>query len=205
MSDLQCPATILVARHGDASYVETWFSDEGGWLTAAGRQQATTLAQALAGRRISRVWTSDVSRAVQTAEIVAHHLGVGVIAHKSLREVFIGDLVGQPFDIGSLQTVTRQWFAGDLAAAFPGGESGHDVVDRWRNQLQAIADEHRGETVLVVGHQTAAGIAVPTLCRGVRPSWVQHHQLDNCSYAEMLIDADDWVLVGWPEGPADAG
>ena len=65
MSDLQCPATILVARHGDAPYVETWFSDEGGWLTAAGRQQATTLAQALAGRRISRVWTSDVSRAVQ--------------------------------------------------------------------------------------------------------------------------------------------
>jgi probable phosphoglycerate mutase len=201
MSDLFCAATLLVARHGDASYVETWFSDEGGWLSPEGRAQARALAAELTGRRISRVWCSDTSRAVQTAEIVAAELGLAggsaVVAHKSLREVGIGDLLGQPFDLEEIHGVTEQWFDGDLTMAFPGGESGKDVVARYAGQLAAIADEHRGETVLVIAHQTAAAITISTLAGNVPPSFGEHHQLDNGEYAELEVDADGWRLVGW--------
>ena len=75
MSDLMCAARLVVARHGDASYVESYFSDEGGSLTPEGRAQALALATALAGERVAHVWTSDTSRAVQTAEIAAARLG----------------------------------------------------------------------------------------------------------------------------------
>ncbi len=77
-SQLHCPATFVVARHAEAEFVETWFSDEGGSLTSTGRAQARRLGESLAGRRIAGVWTSDASRAVQTGEIAAAVLGVRV-------------------------------------------------------------------------------------------------------------------------------
>ena len=86
MSDLFCAATLVLARHGDTEYVEDWFSDEGGSLTPEGRAQAHVLADSLEQRRVASIFTSDTSRAVQTAEIVAARLRVGVTACKSLRE-----------------------------------------------------------------------------------------------------------------------
>ncbi|MGI9157321.1 MAG: histidine phosphatase family protein, partial [Marmoricola sp.] len=76
MSDLFCAATLLLARHGETAYLEDWFSDEGGWLSPDGRAQARALAEHVARRRIARIWASDTSRAVQTAEIVAAELGL---------------------------------------------------------------------------------------------------------------------------------
>ena len=106
MSDLFCPATLVVARHAKAAFVEDWFSDEGGSLTVEGRAQAHALADAMTGRRIAAIYASDVSRSVQTAEIVAAHLTVAVTACKSLREVFIGALIGTSFDTGHIDAVT---------------------------------------------------------------------------------------------------
>ena len=59
----------------------------------------------------------------------------------------------------------------DLTVAFPGGESGNDVVARYAAQLAAIADEHRGETVLVIAHQTAAAITISTMAGNVPASF----------------------------------
>ncbi|GGF47151.1 isomerase [Marmoricola endophyticus] len=197
MSDLACAATVLVARHGATDYVETWFSDEGGWLSAEGRSQARGLADALRDRRLARVWSSDTSRAVQTAELVAARVGVAaqvpVLTRRSLREADAGDLRGQPFDVHRLHEVTDRWFAGDLDARFPGGESGREVVDRYAAELAAVADEHRGETALVVGHQTALSIVVPVLTG--RTDRSRAHELANGEYAELAVDADGWRLV----------
>ncbi len=102
---------------------------------------------------------------MQTAEIAAARLGVAVTARKSLREVFIGELMGQPFDYGRIEAVSEQWYAGSLDVAFRRGRVRRRGGARHRAQLEEIADLHRGETVLVVGHQTALGIVVPTLGR----------------------------------------
>lgn len=197
MSDLACPATLIVVRHAAAEYLETWFSDEGGSLTPAGRTQAAELGQALASRRIAAVWSSDVSRAVQTAEIAAARLGVPVVVRKSLREVHVGSLLGQPFDLDALAAITRRWFDGELDARFDGGESGLEVVQRYGATLDEIADLHRGETVLVVAHQTAACITLPVRSVQVSPVYAEHHQLEHCQAAELLIDGDGWRLTRW--------
>lgn len=192
-----CPATLVVARHGDATYLDEVFSDEGGTLTDLGRSQAGALADGLDGRRVAHVWTSDSARAVQTAEIVAGRLGVGVTTRKTLREIHVGELHGQPFSIPALCAVTDHWFRGDLTASFPGGESGADVVARYAETLGEIADLHRGETVVVVAHQTAACIALPSLARNVTPGFADRHRLDTGESAELVIDSDDWALTRW--------
>ena len=195
MSDLQCAATLVVARHARAAFVEDWFSDEGGSLTPEGRAQARALADSLAGRRVASIFSSDTSRAVQTAEIVAARLRVGVTACKSLREVFLGSMIGGPFDISRIEAVTDQWYAGSLEARFEDGESGAEVVERHRRQFEEIADLHRGETALVIGHQTALGIVVPTLARNVTPAWARDNELANAQCVELENDAAGWVLT----------
>jgi probable phosphoglycerate mutase len=55
VSDLQCPARILVARHGEAMYADPdMLSDEGGWLTDLGKEQAADLGERLRGERVAR-------------------------------------------------------------------------------------------------------------------------------------------------------
>jgi broad specificity phosphatase PhoE len=146
---------------------------------------------------VASVFSSDASRAVQTAEIVAARLRISVTACKSLREVAVGSLMGEPFDLTRLDPVTEEWYAGNLDARFDQGESGHEVVERHQRQLEEIADLHRGETVLVVGHQTALGIVVPTLARDLTTAWVREHELDNTETVELEHDADGWVLRRW--------
>ena len=58
MSSLQCPARILVARHGEAEDETELVSDDGGSLTALGRRQALELGELLRGERVARVWCS---------------------------------------------------------------------------------------------------------------------------------------------------
>jgi probable phosphoglycerate mutase len=195
VSDLQCAATLIVARHAEAAFVEDWFSDEGGSLTPGGRRQAHALADSLEGRRVASIFSSDTSRAVQTAEIVAARLRVGVTACKSLREVFLGSMIGESFDLTRIDSVTEQWYAGALEARFEGGESGVEVVERHRGQFEEIADLHRGETALVVGHQTALGIVVPSLARNVTPAWARDNELANAECIELETDAEGWVLT----------
>ena len=70
------------------------------------------------------------------------------------------------------------------------------LVDRYRAQLGAIADEHRGETVLVVGHESAACAALPALC--VSPPYDDGlRRLGHGETAELEGDADGWRLVRW--------
>jgi probable phosphoglycerate mutase len=194
-----CPSTLVVARHGDASYFESRFSDEGGTLTPLGRSQAAGLAEQVRNRRIAHVWCSDTSRAVQTAEIVAATLRLTVTATPALREVDIGDLRGQDFSLAAIEAVTDRWFDGDLAATFVGGESGEAVVSRYAETFAQIADQHRGETVVVITHQTAGCIALPSVAQNVSPSYAEHHMLENGESADLVIDADSWRLVRWGE------
>jgi len=200
-----CPATLVVARHGDAEYVDAVFSDEGGTLTATGRDQAAALAEQLRDRRVAHVWCSDAARAVQTAEIVASGLGVGVTTRKTLREVDVGELDGRPFSVDAICAVTDHWFRGDLTVAFPGGETGADVIRRYGDTLAEIADLHRGENVVVVIHQTAACIALPALARNITPQYADRHRLGNGESAELVIDTDDWVLTRWGDDPREPG
>src|SRR5688500_4983542 len=95
MGDLQCAARVFVARHGEADYESELLSDDGGSLSTLGREQALALADSLTGQRLAHVYVSPMSRAVQTGEIVAARLGVGITVRQALRELSVGSFAGQ--------------------------------------------------------------------------------------------------------------
>jgi broad specificity phosphatase PhoE len=193
MSSLQCASTVLVARHAEAEYETSEWDDEGGSLSLLGRRQAAQLGEALAGRRVAHVWTSTLARAVQTAEIVAARLGIGVTTRRGLREFSSGDLAGTTRDMDPFLDTYRSWLGGDLDVRLPGGETGREVVDRFAAVLREVADAHPGETVLVVSHGGAIGLGVPALAR----LEAEPRRLGNCDTVELLADADAWVCTRW--------
>ncbi len=199
MTDLQCAARVLVARHGAADYETDLLSDGGGSLTALGRRQSANLAEVLAGERISHVYVSSESRAVQTGEIVAARLGVGVSVREALREFSVGSHAGQPVEPDPFAPTFASWLGGDLEARIDGGESGVEVVDRMSGVLAEIADAHRGESVLVVSHGGVMCMALPHLADNLVPTYSQGRALDNCAVVRLDADADGWVARCWAD------
>lgn len=203
MSDLHCPATLLVARHGDADYPHAKvLSDDGGWLTDKGKEQVRALAESLRSRNISSVWTSRLQRAVESGVIAAELLGVESRAIDGLEEFSVGALEGRDHDDPELAGVFDAWKAGHLGTFIPGGESGEQVLTRYRAALEEISDQHRGETVLVFTHGGVMSFCLPRMGRNVRNDLAAQQFLPNCAVAEISIDADDVTVHSWP-GSAD--
>jgi len=192
MTSLQCATTMVIARHGETEYESSEWNGEGGSLTLLGRKQAADLAASLAGRRVAHVWSSTLARAVQTAEIAAAVLGVGVTTRLGLCEFGPGSL-GGPRDLDPFVDTYLRWLDGDLDERLPGGESGREVADRFGAVLREIADAHPGETVLVVSHGGAIGLGVPAIAR----MDAERSRLGNCDTVEVLADADAWVCTRW--------
>ena len=151
--------TLLLARHG-----ETDWNAEGRLqghtdrpLNDYGRRQASALAEELAGDSIDAVYSSDLSRARETAEIVAGRLGLPVVIEPGLREKNWGSWEG-------LTPMERD------ATAYV-GESTEEHRDRTLRTLREIAERHPGTLVLVVTHggsirrvqAAVSGFAMPVI------------------------------------------
>lgn len=94
--DLDC---IWFCRHGQTvSNLEGWLAGSLDTpLTELGRYQAQMAAETLRGRQIERIFASPLSRAKETAQIIAEHLGVAVVTMPALAERYWGELEGRAF------------------------------------------------------------------------------------------------------------
>jgi probable phosphoglycerate mutase len=196
VSDLHCPARIIVARHGETEYETPEMNASGGSLSALGRAQARDLGERLVSERVAGVVCSDLSRAVQTAEIAAAVLGLPVRVRERLQEFPAGDYLGRPYDHAFFDAMVVSWLTGDLAAGVPGGETGRQTADRVLAVLDDVADQYRGETVLVVTH----GGVILALWGAIAPGSPAAPVSDgvaNCSTYVFERDADGW-RVGEP-------
>jgi broad specificity phosphatase PhoE len=151
--------TLLLVRHG-----ETDWNAEGRLqgqtdrpLSDYGRRQARQLAEELAGEELDAIYSSDLARARETAEIVGETLGLPIELDRDLREKDWGTWEGlTPVERDRVEFV---------------GESTETHRDRMLRALRQISERHPGAHVLVVTHggsmrrvQVAAlGMALPVV------------------------------------------
>jgi probable phosphoglycerate mutase len=191
VSDLHCPARLIVARHGEAEYESPEMNATGGSLTTLGRSQARDLGERMRSERIASVVCSELSRAVQTAEIAAGVLGLPVRVRERLQEFPAGDFLGRPYDHGFFNPLVAGWLAGDLDIGVPGGETGRQTAERVLGVLDDLADQHRGETVLVVTH----GGVITALWGLIAPGSAAAPRADGVANTATYVferDADGW-------------
>jgi len=132
----------------------------GGWsqapLTKEGLQQAEALAFFVqkSDLNIKHIYSSDLLRAMQTAEAVGNQLQLPVIPIREFREVNNGILAGMKNELAEETHPGLYWNTLDWEQPYPGGESPREFYERVReawNQFQKIALE-RNENVLIVTH-----------------------------------------------------
>lgn len=147
---------ILLARHGETDDNIEPIRIQGRRdtpLNDTGRAQAAELAERVAGEGIASLWSSQLSRARETAEIVGARLGLEPVVDQRLAEGDRGELEGRYW-----RDVAREdpelyaaWRRAGEAFRFPGGESLREQMDR---TLAALADVRAAGPLpaLVVAH-----------------------------------------------------
>lgn len=154
---LPSPAQVCVVRHGETDWnisgvLQGWIDVP---LNATGRQQSRALGAAYAGAGFRAVWTSPLSRAAETAHIVASVLGLpSPICHEGLKERRFGAIQGVPkAELAELNPVLMQQLSRrNPAADFAEGEAMDEFADRVLDALRDIGARHAGERVLVITH-----------------------------------------------------
>ena len=145
---------LLLVRHGETDWNrERRFQGHADPpLNDKGREQANALAQELAAEGIELVYTSDLARARETAEIVGARLGANVLLLRELREIDVGEWQGLtwPEIERRYPEGVRSWH--ERGHGWESGETYDELGERVVAALRCIAAEHPEQRVLVVGH-----------------------------------------------------
>lgn len=184
------PHPVYLVRHGESEWnVLRLTQGQIGHprLTARGREQATDAAYRikaeLAGRGATRILTSDLIRAAETAEIIAGIVGGQVELDERLREVDLGDLQGTSYDDTRAALALHDW--SEPARTIAGGESLIAVQLRLAAVL-AEAGSGDGTTVLVT-HGDAMQVLLAHL-RGETPGRLDGSDITNGAVARITGD-----------------
>ena len=149
--------TVFLARHGNEPG-----GFRGGWsshgLDELGARQAEELAEYLLENQsdhdIQMIYSSDLPRALQTANAVADKLRLPVVEKSGFREVNNGDLAGMANDEADKLYPDLYWKRLAWEEKYPNGESPKDFYGRISNEWKDFLEEiKRGnKNVLLVTH-----------------------------------------------------
>jgi probable phosphoglycerate mutase len=167
-------------------------------LSARGRAQALSLAQALAGAGVSRLVSSDLGRAIATAEPIARACGLALQVDSRFRERHYGCLEGltwpqmqarYPDEYARLQ-------ARDPDFVPPGGESLVQFRDRVMAALGEIATRSADAHVAVVTHGGVIGIVYRHV-QSIPLEAPRDYPLANASINRFRVADARWHLEAW--------
>ena len=186
-------AELWLIRHGQTDWnLEGRYQGQADVpLNATGLAQAETFAAGLDGRSFTALYSSDLLRAYQTAQVIAARVGLAVQTDPRLREINQGEWQGRTLDeIRAVYNESKQAKRGLIdpaAARAPGGESVLEVSQRMARAADDIARAVPSGPVLVISH----GLALATLycqAKGIPLSEVYAYIADNTQAA----------VIEWP-------
>jgi broad specificity phosphatase PhoE len=142
------PIELVYETHSTTIDNETGIAT--GWhegrLSEVGRAQAKALGERRRDDGLSAVFTSDLGRAIETAEVAFASSDIPVHHDWRLRECNYGELNGSPVaEIDALKPSR-------IDEPFPGGESYRQVVERTQSLLNDLFPERDGSRVLLIAH-----------------------------------------------------
>jgi 2,3-bisphosphoglycerate-dependent phosphoglycerate mutase len=193
---------LVVVRHGEtewnlASRIQGHADSP---LTPAGEAQAAAIARRLAAERFDRLVSSDLGRAMRTAQAIAASTGHGIVADARLRERNYGMAEGLTY--GEIGVHYPEIFSRvrdtDPDYVVPGGESRRQMFERVRDAFESLARECEGERVAVVCH----GGVLAMLFRHVHgiPVGAAHAiPIPNASYNALVREGAAWRVEAWAD------
>lgn len=196
------PTRILAIRHGETA----WNRDtriQGHLdvpLNHRGQWQAARVALALRDEPLAAIYSSDLTRAHQTAQAIADAQGLPIQTHAGLRERHFGFFEGKTWaeiETGwPEQALAWRQRVPDFAPV--GGESLLQLQARVVDTVTTLARRHPGEQVVMVAH----GGVMDVLYRAATGQDLQAPRtwtLDNAAINRLLCTEAGLGLVGWAD------
>lgn len=156
-------------------------------LNDTGREQAATTGRLLAQREWDAIYASPLSRAMETASIIAHEVGLP-------EPTPVPDLVerhyGEAEGLEDAELAAR--FPGDTPV--PGRESRGAVVARVLPALMELADAHPDQAIVVVSH----GGVIRSVLNAVDPE-NRHPAITNGSVHSFSHDDGTLTLIAFDD------
>ena len=192
---------ILLVRHGQSQgNAEQRFGGHTATpLSELGRRQAAATARALATEDVTAVYSSDLLRAVETAEPLARELGLPVVRTSAFRERSVGQMEGLTFEEAA-ERYPDEYAAllrRDFEHVLTGGESYRQLLDRAARALDEAINANRGGTLAVFTHTGTACILALHLMGALdaphlRPVWLS---TSNCGVNRFHLHADGFLRI----------
>lgn len=168
--------TIILTRHLTTSWnregrVQGHTDIE---LDEGGREEANALAQKLRHLGITRIVSSDLKRAAETADIISQVLGVPVTRDKRLRECMLGSIEGLTREEAKEkhgEGALVEWDDAECESydfSPYGGENKAQVLERQFSLLRELESSGTNEKILLVGHGRSLNTLLASL--GYSPS-----------------------------------
>jgi len=180
--------TVVLVRHGECEgNREGLFRGRTDFpLNASGLRQARALAKELASLGISKIYSSPLSRARTTAEMITEETGAPLEISQGFQNITLG-----PWDGKSKDFVRREypreweiWLSHPEELELPGAESMGALQERSFQALEEAVARHEGETFAVVTHRA---LLKPLLarCLGIESPYFWRLHLDTASYSML--------------------
>jgi broad specificity phosphatase PhoE len=186
---------MLLVRHGStiATEEDRFSGSSGTELSDEGRWQAARLGERLARHQVTAIYSSPLSRALDTAHLIAGPCGLEPIVRDGLREIGHGHWEGMRRADVETQFAAEyaSWSEDPFTFAPAGGESGVAVLARALPVIREIVTAHPGGQIVAVSHKATLRLVLSSLlgfdARGYRD------RLDQSPACLNVVDFKDAV------------
>ena len=152
--------SLILVRHGQSeANSKDIFTGQGAFpLSALGHAQAERTAKAIADKiKLDKLYSSDLPRAVMTAEHISSLQGIPICQDARLREINAGSWEGQNFEwIRKHYPYEHDMWITDIGnCGCPNGETLEELRARFVPAVEELAEINDGKTICIVSHATA--------------------------------------------------
>jgi broad specificity phosphatase PhoE len=193
---------IYLVRHGESEYnvIDIVSGQVNPGLTELGQEQAKKARHKFKHVNFDHVYTSDLTRAVHTAELLTEKPVHSDNRLPELRERNYGALDGGSGKHLAKSNEIKQRLSDEEAwhhKNVPDMESDHELAERYMAILEKLAKAHPGETLLIVSH----GTAIRTLLRrllNLSPHTYGSGTFPNIAHAIVDYEDGKFMAVEYP-------
>lgn len=183
---------IVLVRHGatDWNLEHRCQGSSDRELSEVGVLQAEQIGSMLRHENVQAIYSSNLRRARQTAQMISRHHNLPVLTEEDIRELDHGELEGLTFHQikEKYSEFLARWRSEPAELHVPGGERLADVAERaWKGLNQIVERHPEAENIFVVSHSFPIASIV---CRvtGTHLNSYRNFHLEPCSLTRLRFD-----------------
>lgn len=196
--------TLIFVRHGESEFnnIKSFAGQMNPSLTEKGKKQAQLMAQWLAANyKVDYIYSSDLTRAYQTAEGLAERLQMGIVKNAQFREINGGQWQGENYSVikEKFSEEYSVWLNDIAKARPPKGETVEELANRIIKETFRLKEMHKGENIVIVTHATPIRLLMTFLQKGDISMAKETPWVPNASITVVVFKEDTagFELIGY--------